>query len=61
MKTRIVRMNDLCFVVMPFGKTPDIAGIVDFDAVYRDLIVAAGLARPRIGLRSKVSIRPITL
>lgn len=44
---RIVRMNDLCFVVMPFGKKPDIAGIVDFDAVYRDLIapaiVAAGL------------------
>jgi tetratricopeptide (TPR) repeat protein len=44
---RIVHMKDLCFVVMPFGKKPDIAGIVDFDAVYRDLIapaiVAAGL------------------
>jgi tetratricopeptide (TPR) repeat protein len=37
-------MNDLCFVVMPFGKKPDIAGIVDFDAVYRDLIAPAILA-----------------
>lgn len=29
----------LCFVLMPFGKKPDAAGLtVDFDAVYRDLI-----------------------
>jgi len=29
----------LCFVLMPFGKKPDAAGsMVDFDAVYRDLI-----------------------
>ncbi len=34
--------NDLCFVLMPFGKKPDIAGtVVDFDAVYRDLIAPA--------------------
>lgn len=32
----------LCFVLMPFGKKPDAAGaIVDFDAVYRDLIAPA--------------------
>jgi hypothetical protein len=31
--------KQLCFVLMPFGKKPDSAGgIVDFDAVYRDLI-----------------------
>jgi tetratricopeptide (TPR) repeat protein len=34
-------MNDLCFVVMPFGKKPDVAGVVDFDAVYRDVIAPA--------------------
>jgi len=29
----------LCFVLMPFGKKPDAGGsVVDFDAVYRDLI-----------------------
>jgi hypothetical protein len=29
----------LCFVVMPFGKKPNIAGgLVDFDAVYKELI-----------------------
>lgn len=29
----------LCFVLMPFGKKPDAAGvIVDFDAVYKELI-----------------------
>ncbi len=29
----------LCFVLMPFGKKPDPAGsLIDFDAVYRDLI-----------------------
>src|SRR5580704_17307639 len=34
--------NDLCFVLMPFGKRPDVSGTtVDFDAVYRDLIAAA--------------------
>ncbi|HVR97003.1 MAG TPA: TRAFs-binding domain-containing protein [Thermoanaerobaculia bacterium] len=34
--------NDLCFVLMPFGKKPDVSGkIIDFDAVYRDLIAPA--------------------
>jgi tetratricopeptide (TPR) repeat protein len=32
----------LCFVLMPFGKKPAIAGgLVDFDAVYRELIAPA--------------------
>lgn len=32
----------LCFVLMPFGKKPDSAGaMIDFDAVYRDLIAPA--------------------
>lgn len=32
----------LCFVLMPFGKKPDAAGaVVDFDAVYKDLIAPA--------------------
>src|SRR3712207_2588858 len=32
----------LCFVLMPFGQKPDASGsMVDFDAVYRDLIVPA--------------------
>ena len=31
-----------CFVVMPFGKKPGIAGgLVDFDAVYKELIAPA--------------------
>jgi tetratricopeptide (TPR) repeat protein len=31
-----------CFVLMPFGKKPDAAGVqIDFDAVYRDLIAPA--------------------
>jgi tetratricopeptide (TPR) repeat protein len=34
--------DELCFVLMPFGKKPDVAGtVVDFDAVYRDLIAPA--------------------
>jgi len=34
--------NDLCFVLMPFGRKPDVSGtLVDFDAVYHDLIVPA--------------------
>lgn len=34
--------NDLCFVLMPFGQKPDVSGkIVDFDAVYKDLIAPA--------------------
>lgn len=34
--------NDLCFVLMPFGRKPDVSGsLVDFDAVYRDLIAPA--------------------
>ena len=32
----------LCFVLMPFGKKPTVAGAtVDFDAVYHDLIAPA--------------------
>ena len=32
----------LCFVLMPFGKKPDASGVViDFDAVYQDLIAPA--------------------
>ncbi|MBI5471567.1 MAG: DUF4071 domain-containing protein [Ignavibacteriae bacterium] len=32
----------LCFVLMPFGKKPDAAGVlIDFDAVYRELIAPA--------------------
>jgi hypothetical protein len=34
--------NDLCFVLMPFGRKPDVSGtLVDFDAVYQDLIAPA--------------------
>ncbi len=34
--------NDLCFVLMPFGKKPDVSGtLVDFDAVYKELIAPA--------------------
>lgn len=34
--------KDLCFVLMPFGRKPDVSGsLVDFDAVYRDLIAPA--------------------
>lgn len=34
--------KDLCFVLMPFGKKPDVSGsLVDFDAVYRELIAPA--------------------
>lgn len=40
--------EDLCFVLMPFGRKPDAAGqTIDFDAVYEELVrpavVAAGL------------------
>jgi len=32
----------LCFVLMPFGQKPDAAGVlIDFDAVYEDLIAPA--------------------
>jgi tetratricopeptide (TPR) repeat protein len=35
-------MRPLCFVLMPFGRKTDAAGnVVDFDAVYRDLIAPA--------------------
>lgn len=34
--------KSLCFVLMPFGKKPDAAGsVVDFDAVYKELIAPA--------------------
>ncbi len=32
----------LCFILMPFGRKPDAAGaMIDFDAVYQDLIAPA--------------------
>ena len=32
----------LCFVLMPFGSKPDASGtVVDFDAVYRELVAPA--------------------
>ncbi len=35
-------MRPLCFVLMPFGCKPDSAGtLIDFDAVYRDIIAPA--------------------
>jgi hypothetical protein len=35
-------MEPLCFVLMPFGQKPDATGaLIDFDAVYRDLIAPA--------------------
>ncbi|HBL27530.1 MAG TPA: DUF4071 domain-containing protein, partial [Acidobacteria bacterium] len=35
-------MKDLCFVLMPFGEKKDATGnVIDFDAVYRDLIEPA--------------------
>ena len=45
-------MQDLCFVVMPFGKKPDVVGTVDFDAVYRDLIAPAIIAADLEPLRA---------
>jgi tetratricopeptide (TPR) repeat protein len=34
--------NPLCFVLMPFGKKPDATGIIiDFDAIYKELISPA--------------------
>ena len=34
--------QDLCFVLMPFGRKPDVSGtLIDFDAVYRELIAPA--------------------
>lgn len=34
--------NDLCFVLMPFGQKRDLSGtLIDFDAVYRELIAPA--------------------
>jgi hypothetical protein len=38
----MIMLAPLCFVLMPFGKKPDGGGsMVDFDAVYRDLIFPA--------------------
>ena len=32
----------LCFILMPFGQKPGVGGaVIDFDAVYRDLIKPA--------------------
>lgn len=37
-------MNPLCFVLMPFGRKTDAAGrVIDFDAIYRE-IIAPGVA-----------------
>jgi hypothetical protein len=34
--------GQLCFVLMPFGQKPDAGGaVIDFDAVYRDVIAPA--------------------
>src|SRR5215469_12975055 len=34
--------RDLCFVLMPFGKKPDVSGrLVDFDVVYKEIIAPA--------------------
>jgi hypothetical protein len=33
--------NELCFVLMPFGRKQGAAGWIDFDSVYRDLIALA--------------------
>jgi hypothetical protein len=34
--------RELCFVLMPFGKKPDVSGmLIDFDAVYQELIAPA--------------------
>lgn len=45
-------MKDLCFVVMPFGRKPDVAGVIDFDAVHRELIAPAILAADLEPLRA---------
>src|SRR5215470_10215522 len=38
----LVANRPLCFVLMPFGRKPDGVGrVIDFDAVYRDLIAPA--------------------
>ena len=34
--------RSVCFIIMPFGKKPDVAGkLIDFDAVFRDVIAPA--------------------
>lgn len=34
--------SDLCFVLMPFGRKPDVSGtLIDFELVYRELIAPA--------------------
>ena len=36
----------LCFVLMPFGRKPDAAGVmIDFDAVYREIIAPPSRTR----------------
>lgn len=42
LRHELMSQRSLCFVLMPFGKKPAVAGgLVDFDAVYRDLIAPA--------------------
>src|SRR3569623_722308 len=39
---RATMSHPLCFILMPFGKKPDAGGaMIDFDAVYKDLIAPA--------------------
>lgn len=41
-KTIVAMSQPLCFVVMPFGKKPDADGsLIDFDAVYQQLLLPA--------------------
>src|SRR5262245_58521627 len=43
----------LCFVLMPFGQKPDATGaLIDFDAVYRDLIRPAILSASLEAIRA---------
>src|SRR5262245_49569359 len=40
--TSLIMPSPLCFVLMPFGKKPEGTGlVVDFDAVYHDVIAPA--------------------
>ncbi|HCN67653.1 MAG TPA: hypothetical protein DIT03_05145, partial [Candidatus Accumulibacter sp.] len=46
-------LGRLCFVIMPFGEKDDHGKLIDFDAVYRELIKPAveSLAQDRIQIR----------
>src|SRR6476619_1905903 len=53
-KARVTPMpKPLCFVLMPFGKKPGAGGaVIDFDAVYHDLIKPAVEAADLVPLRA---------